>query len=434
MAHKYINNSYDKLLDEITISTYISFYREDKESMIHGIIYDDRISGSVKSEINDFISNYVNSNDPNPNNLIVFLLASTFKKVVNLSNSKLTETKRTLSALIQNEVYPIGQKSHFNYLLSTTNSHREIREELDKYLTKKSKIFFQSGKEEDGILASYSLINKEFLQNHLSFCEKFIDKNHSGVDELSRISVFIKSIIYVVKNNKSNIDFGSKVESILSKSLKNDKSPDLWFAISVSEKIINSNLDSDVNQKILGILKESGYDWSELIDNIQPQSLTVNIKNSIQFSPPSVIDAYYSLQALELLDRNYVFSIPIEDVDNYTKFITKSELSTNYKSIYILSGFTALVFSLITIVLLQYKGIVESIEVFYSTKINPKSIESILKVLSNPIIIIGILLWWIYIIFSKIGPVYNITIFEILLHNPIILYLRKFFNNIKPKA
>lgn len=433
MKNTFINNSYDKLLDEITLSTYISFYRKDVESVVLGLFYDERISEKIKYEISILLSEYLNSKTPILNNLIIFLLAYIKKDKIKFPSGRLPEIRNIIDSLIKNEIFPIGQKAHINYMLLKINGFKDQKNELNLHLTKKSNEYFNTGNIEGGILASYSLINNAFLQKHLKFCENFIEENITGFEGLSRLSTFVKSTIYIARNDESNNQFGAKMESILSKSLKYDKSPDLWFAISESEKIINSNLEDDINQKIIEIIKSSGNNWSKLITNIHSDGITVNIKNAVQFAPPSVIDAFYSLQTIELFNRDYVFSLPIEKADEFKNFTSKSELSTNYKSIYILCGFVGVSFLLITIILTKYGGIVNAVKIFYETKVNPKSLKDILIFLSNPIAIIGIILWWICIVFKKITPVYNITVFQIIMDNPIILYLRKFFNNIKPK-
>ena len=324
----YQNPVYVKLVDEMYINTSISYLRGDMESVLYGLL---RINSNCQlyKECTAKVEEFINGNNVNLTNIKSFLLATIFLD----QNLKLKEIKRVLSDLITSTVYPIGEKAHIFYLIQSSKKFEDESIALNQFILRQSEELKRRNRLNVLVQGTFSLTSNHFKADYEKFLEGKLTTD-AIIKSASELVPIYKACLHLRKNFPDYLTlYSSKIEGLIQKLSKINQSPEIWFAISESEKIINSNLGKDIDATILTLLKENKIEWAQRIKEIQNDSVTISINQQFGLTRMSNYDIFYATELLSAEGRNLVVTIPAEKKEEYLNFLHGSNLATDRQSI-----------------------------------------------------------------------------------------------------
>lgn len=419
----YQNPLFVRLIEESYINSSISLHRNDIESILIGLKYlnDD---SNLYRDSREVVEDYLLKNSVNLQNIKIFILA----KAVLSFGEKDIEIRKGIKKLTSSSAYPLGEKAHVLFLCSEIESYESECIGLSIELAKQGKESIRRNRDSVTILATFSLLTDVFAPHHISYMNRILGDNKllTSADLLP----LIKSAIYLKRNNiEVDQNYNSRIETIVTNLSTVNQSPEFWFAISETEKIINSNLGDEVDSKVLEVLKNDNNVWANKIEKIEKDSVTISMNKSIGLPVNSNSDIFYLINFLKISGRIDVFTIPNSDKDTFEKLINSTDTSTSRKSIVRLTVFGLFCGCILAVSIasaIEISG--ELIENSFDLRLKAKSIKDIWVLLTNPFIWIGLVTWWVILIINEIKNPYRNSWRSIFKQFPPFRIVSKFFN------
>lgn len=421
---QYLNSVYKNTIEQIGFNNGFDVHANDYLSLSYGLATQNINSISTPHKIIEKVEEFITIESLELNNLECWLVLLNTKYGKNITSKHANEISNLLKKSIESRVFPTGQKAKFGLLLSLSNSFGEELKELSKLCSSLAKKSFDEGDFEGGINLSFWIKSESFKANYT----KFIEDNR--LDDVP-FSVLSKVVYYLASVGEKGFSWYEDRLNIL---LDDKIDSEVWFALIESKKIINSNLEEHINESILKQLKESDQKWVDRIEKIENEFVTINIPRQSSFTNLSNEDILFATLALSKSNRKEVYTIPVTEKDNYTRFISNNGWIISTKTlITVISFYCVVAISIFYLIERNWSELNDFSSEFYETKVNPKSLKDIISYLSNPVSVSLILGWWCYLVGRTLKQSSDINLRKLIEVNPIVLYLNKFFTAIIPK-
>lgn len=431
---KYINPLYNKLIDQINLGTQIAYLHKDYESTILGFKFFNRIDIETKNEIQESIHAYIKSTEPIEENIIAFSAFISYFNYEDILNSdNIEKIKLTIGKISNSKVYPLGRKALIAHLIKYKPDFEKVYSNLITSIHNHSmNLISEKGMNTsiiDAIFVLNSFDDSTLFEESIFFINNEIESSAS--ESKLTTSKFGKIIYYLNEKSALKNSYVIRYEDKLGQELLSPKSPDLWFAISESDKLINSNLGSDIEQVVLDSLESNNSKWKDYIEKIKDGYITINLGSGIEIPKFSVLDDYINLIVLRKIGRDFSVQLSIKESESYSEFksLDSEQLITDINSVnkLLIFGCILLILNSVIIFLLNGEDYIRYFNMFFTQKNNPKSIVSIIAYLSNPFVILGFSIWWFIKVYNIFKASKNLSIRNILISAPLIQRLIKFF-------
>jgi hypothetical protein len=431
MANRVSRNlTYDRLVDQVKIEYEIGRSRESITDQGFALLCDFAYEENDHLKKSEALLEVLTDKEVKVSNVLEYSLLLHLKSLHDkkVSSDILDKVKYYLQELVKSQSYPIGNKGLILYLIKDVPELKGIAQKMNSSLLKRAASLFNDNRNIELVIDTcFACEDQEGKLSAIDLHNELKEK----LNDLPRDKV-AKSILYLSKVD--DLDLSELIDGLeekINQDFSNWIKPDIWLAIIESEKLVNSNLPQEELEKILKNLKESKSDWSQKIESIEKGGVFLNlgeISRSPNFSP---LEDSLCLLALKRLGKDKVIQLSqkdAKDFENY-KILDKKGLITDLKSVNRFGVFIMLNIILSTAILLFYLDSLNELFVsFWETKTNPKSPKEIISYIFNPVVIILINFWWLYLVWRRFTQNGTLIWKEILLDYPIVKYLIKFFH------
>lgn len=358
------------------------------------------INQQIELLLENFVSNFENNaSDISSayNNSLLFYLASRNK--IQIPKSLYEYINSTVFRAIETTHYPLSLKGLILFFLSESSFNiPQMALNIDKLKTEAIENLNNKNIPGaiDGFFGVQNIEDKDITTIVNSVKE---DPNIIGREKISKLAIML-----IRQKKPEHEEIITILEDLIANDFEYWITPDIQFALIESEKLINSNLPSELINEILETLKKSGEEWTGTIDNIQERGVLVDLTKFSRMPSFSPIEDALSLMALTEANRIMKYELTKAEFD-FFKYLGKVD---NEKKIGTLSGgitltvLSFLIGILLTLnTLLRWGEIIKSVATISTLVISPSTLMDWITLIYHPIVISSLLLYWEYRVVKK---------------------------------
>lgn len=430
ITNTFTNPLYQILLEHIVIDNQISIAKNLYEQQAVTLMCSPAFSVDDRKVQLDNLRNILLTSQPQLNNLLLYVIGT---KILNEEKAPLNEVvistiKKNILLASESTSFPIGKKSLINFFIQDIPQFKAEFVVLNNKIIEITNELIADKRSPEIIIDTYFSTNNTSDDEIISLILDYLKKKPIAINS-SKLS---KALILLKNRKIENLPYYIEAyENVLNEELLKWKTSDVWFAIVESEKIINSNLPNEISNTILETLKDLGASWPDRISTIQKDGIFLNLGSNRQIPNFSAMDDYLNYYCIAKIGRDKTVQLTMEEYEEYGKHVDVGINSILYdtKSIKLMFIFVGILSISITLICIIFFGDASRyLESFLEARTKPVTPTEIFNYVINPIVVFGVLVWWLVNLLHSFFRGNKIEIKTILMKNPIIQILNKFFN------